>query len=81
MLEGVRSRLGADVGAAITGIAGPGGGSPEKPVGLVYVGVAGPGGVSAQEHRLRGDRERIRERSTAIALHALRLELEGRRGV
>jgi nicotinamide-nucleotide amidase len=81
LAAGVRGLLGSDWALSVTGVAGPGGGSPEKPVGLVYVGVAGPGGVSAQEHRLRGDRERIRERSTAIALHALRLELEGRRGV
>ena len=60
MAAGVRSLVGSDWALSVTGIAGPGGGSPEKPVGLVYVGVAGPGGVSAREHRLRGDRERIR---------------------
>jgi nicotinamide-nucleotide amidase len=81
MAAGVRELVGSDWALSVTGVAGPGGGTPEKPVGLVYVGVAGPGGVAAREHRLRGDRERIRERSTAIALHALRLELEGRRGV
>jgi nicotinamide-nucleotide amidase len=81
MAAGVRSLVGSDWALSVTGIAGPGGGSPEKPVGLVYVGVAGPSGVSAREHRLRGDRERIREGSTAIALHALRRELDAREEV
>jgi nicotinamide-nucleotide amidase len=72
MAEGVRSSLGADVAVAVTGIAGPGGGTPEKPVGLVYLHAAGPGGELARELQLPGDREAIRRRATAAALHLLR---------
>ena len=81
MAGGVRGLVGSDWALSVTGIAGPGGGSPGKPVGLVYVGIAGPEGVSAHEHRLRGDRERIRERSVAVALHTLRIALTARREV
>lgn len=81
MATGVRALVGADWALSITGVAGPGGGSPQKPVGLIYVGIAGPDGASAQEHRLRGDRERIRARSAALALHELRMALTARQGV
>jgi nicotinamide-nucleotide amidase len=76
MAAGVRALVGSDWALSITGVAGPGGGTPEKPVGLVYVGLAGPAGAAAREHRLRGDRETIRDRSAALALHALRGALE-----
>ena len=76
MATGVRRLTGSDWALSITGVAGPGGGSAQKPVGLVYVGIAGPDGAAAHEHRLRGDRQRIRERSAAVALHLLRLSLE-----
>jgi nicotinamide-nucleotide amidase len=70
MADGVRERLHADVGVAVTGIAGPGGGTPEKPVGLVYVHAAGPGGARrAAELSFPGDRETIRSRATVAALH------------
>ena len=72
MAEGVRRLVGSDWALSVTGIAGPGGGTPDKPVGLVYVGLAGPDGVVVEEHRLRGDRRRIRQRSVAMALHLLR---------
>ena len=72
MAQGARGSLGADVAVAVTGIAGPGGGTPEKPVGLVYLHVAGPGGELSRELRLPGDREAIRRRATAAALHLLR---------
>ncbi len=72
MAEGVRRLVGSDWALSVTGIAGPGGGTPDKPVGLVYVGRAGPDGAVVEELRLRGDRARIRERSVAMALHLLR---------
>ena len=71
MLDGVRSRLGADVGAAITGIAGPGGGSPEKPVGLVFFGVATPEGVWLRKVDYPGSRATIRRRATIATLSLL----------
>ena len=72
MAEGARSSLGADIAVAVTGIAGPGGGTREKPVGLVYLHAAGPGLELARELHLPGDREAIRRRATAAALHLLR---------
>jgi nicotinamide-nucleotide amidase len=72
MASGARTRLGADVAVSTTGIAGPGGGSVEKPVGLVFLHAAGPGGGLARELRLPGDRGAVRGRATAAALHLLR---------
>lgn len=72
MAAGARARLGADVAVAVTGIAGPGGGSRQKPVGLVYVYAECPDGHSAWGGELPGDREAIRNRATALALHLLR---------
>ncbi len=72
MACGVRDLTGASVGVAITGIAGPGGGTPSKPVGLVYVALSGPGRLDAvHELRLGGTRETIRERAATQALHFL----------
>lgn len=76
MAAGASRLLGSDWALSITGVAGPGGGSARKPVGLVYIGIAGPGGAGVEEHRLRGDRRRVRERAAALALHALRRALE-----
>jgi competence/damage-inducible protein CinA-like protein len=72
MAAGVRRRFGADASAAVTGIAGPGGGTPEKPVGLVYITVQSPDGDSSKRFQLAGDREAVRTRATALALHMLR---------
>jgi len=72
MSVGAREALGADVAVATTGIAGPGGGTPEKPVGLVYLDASGSGLELARELNLPGDREAVRRRATAAALHLLR---------
>jgi len=72
MAAGARSALGADVGIAVTGVAGPGGASPGKPVGLVYLHVSVPGGGEGLEARLPGDRDAVRSRATASALHLAR---------
>ena len=73
MCEGVRGRFGADYGVACTGIAGPGGGSAEKPVGLVYIGVSGPGGTRVERCQFQGDRVSIKQQTADRAL-ALLLE-------
>ncbi len=72
MAAGVRSRLGAEVGVSVTGVAGPGGGSAEKPVGLVYLHAESPEGVLAHEFTFPGDRELIRRRAAVAALHLVR---------
>jgi len=72
MAEGVRRATGATWGLSVTGIAGPTGGSEEKPVGTVYTALAGPGGTAAQKHRFPGDREQVRTFSAAAALESLR---------
>ena len=72
MADGARTALGADVAVAVTGVAGPGGGTPEKPVGLVYVHAASPDGEVARELRSSGDRDAVRAQATAMSLHALR---------
>jgi nicotinamide-nucleotide amidase len=75
MATGVRDRIGADVGVSVTGIAGPGGGSAEKPVGLVYVGVSAPNGERTIEFNYPADREAIRSRAAVTALHLVRRQL------
>ena len=77
MAEGARRRLGADIAVAVTGIAGPGGGTDEKPVGLVHIHVAGPDGSRTRMLDVPGDREQVRARATVTALHLLRQFLEG----
>ena len=72
MAEGVRARLGADIGIAVTGVAGPDGGTAEKPVGLVLLHAAGPDGEQAQRFEIPGDRAWIRARATVAALHLVR---------
>jgi len=76
MAAGVRTRLGADVGVAVTGVAGPDGGTEEKPVGLVFVHAVGPDGEEARRTELPGDRDMIRGRATAASLHLVRRLLE-----
>jgi nicotinamide-nucleotide amidase len=72
MAVGARASLGADAAVSTTGIAGPGGGTPEKPVGLVYLHASGPGAQLDREFNLPGDREAVRRRATTAALHLLR---------
>jgi PncC family amidohydrolase len=72
MTQGARGALGADVAVAVTGVAGPGGGTAEKPVGLVYLHASSPDEETARELQLPGDREAVRRRATAAALHLVR---------
>jgi nicotinamide-nucleotide amidase len=75
---GVCARIGADVGVGVTGVAGPGGGTESKPVGLVWLSVAGPDGASiTRSVNLPGGRADIRDRATTVALHMLRRLLLG----
>jgi len=75
MAEGVRRAAGTDWGIGINGIAGPGGGSREKPVGLVYFALAGPGVNLVREERWSGDRRMIKRRTTQAVLDLLRRTL------
>ncbi len=75
MAEGMRKKSGADFALSTTGIAGPGGGSQAKPVGLVYVGLAFPGGSTVTRNLFRGSREQIKFQATQKALDMLRLKL------
>ena len=78
MAAGARERLGADVAVAVTGVAGPGGGTAEKPVGLVFAHAVGPDGEKSVRTELPGDRDMIRGRATAASLHLVRRLLESR---
>lgn len=72
MADGVRRLTGSTWALSITGVAGPGGGTDEKPVGLVHIGRAGPGGTISRRYQLRGDRGQVRSSAAAAALHLLR---------
>jgi nicotinamide-nucleotide amidase len=71
MAEGARARLGADLTVSVTGIAGPSGGTPEKPVGTVWFAVASPGNLESRRVIFFGSRREIRERATQTALYLL----------
>lgn len=71
MAEGVRRRAQSDLGLAVTGIAGPGGGTPEQPVGLAYIGLASSENTIVQKHFWKGSREQIKERLACAALQLL----------
>lgn len=75
LAEGIRNRAAASLGVGITGIAGPGGGTPEKPVGLVYIALADERGTEVREFRFPGSRERIRQWASQAALEMIRRRL------
>ncbi|HLB21557.1 MAG TPA: competence/damage-inducible protein A [Solirubrobacteraceae bacterium] len=78
LAEGVRERLVTDLGVGVTGIAGPDGGSEDKPVGLVWLTVAGPGEpVMTRSVNLPGARADVRDRATTVAMHMIRRALLG----
>jgi PncC family amidohydrolase len=71
MAQGVQMRSGAEVALAVTGITGPGGGSPAKPVGTVHIGLATPTGVQTVHHCWSGDRDANKQASVVAALDLL----------
>jgi nicotinamide-nucleotide amidase len=75
MAVGCRSRFGADFALSTVGLAGPGGGTPEQPVGLVYAGLAWEGGVVSRSYNWLGTRAEIQSRTAKLALNSLRLHL------
>lgn len=75
LAEGARRRFGTDFGVGVTGVAGPTGGTPEKPVGTVHLAVAAPSGSRHRSLRLLGDRERVRWQATQAALEMIRRSL------
>lgn len=77
MAQGARDRLGVDVAVSATGLAGPGGGTPERPVGTVYLGVATKDGAYPIRLALTGDRDRIRRLTVKHALSAVLREVRG----
>jgi nicotinamide-nucleotide amidase len=79
MARGARRQMGVDVAVSITGIAGPGGGTADKPVGLVYIGLSAPGVELVQRHVWQGDRLANKEQSAEAALQLLWRYLRDRR--
>ncbi len=79
MVRGVQRAFGVSVAVSATGIVGPGGGTPLKPVGLVYIGIAGPGFEAAREFHWSGDRESNKQQTADAALGWLIECLEGRK--
>jgi nicotinamide-nucleotide amidase len=76
LAEGIRNKTSATFGVGVTGIAGPGGGSEEKPIGLVYVAVADGKQTDVVERRFGGDREHIRSWTSQLALDMVRRKLK-----
>jgi PncC family amidohydrolase len=72
MAEGIRELSGTTLGVAVTGIAGPTGGNPEKPVGTVFIGISSATYTEVTEHHFHGSRQRIKMMSAHMALNLLR---------
>jgi nicotinamide-nucleotide amidase len=77
MAQGAVARAGVDLAISITGVAGPGGGSAEKPVGLIYLGLATKTGDSTERHIFPGDRDAIRRAAMIRALELMKEEAQG----
>jgi nicotinamide-nucleotide amidase len=77
MAQGVRRLIGADIGLSVTGIAGPGGGTAEKPVGLVFIGLATKSGVQVRRYQWGGNRVQNKALSVEAALSFVREVVEG----
>lgn len=77
LAEGARKALGADIGVGITGIAGPDGGTPDKPVGTVCLSVCSAGARLTRRVHLPGSRADVRDRTTTVAMHLVRRLLQG----
>jgi nicotinamide-nucleotide amidase len=77
MARGARERAQVEAGIAITGVAGPDGGTAAKPVGTVFVAVDSPEGAASRRYHLPGTRRTVRERSTQMALDLLRRQIAG----
>lgn len=76
MVKGIIETSGADIGVAVTGIAGPGGGSKDKPIGLVYIGIGDKrGSLCVKKYNLLGDRKRVQQSSASLALDSIRRAL------
>ena len=75
MAEGARKNSQTDIGLSVTGIAGPGGGSAQKPVGTVFIGIAGPKSIYSTKFRFFGDRQDIKMRTSQAGLNMVRLYL------
>ena len=71
LADGIRTRLGADYGLSVTGVAGPSGGTPDKPVGVVFGAVSGPDKTYVYRMQFRGSREQIRIRTAKQMLWRL----------
>lgn len=75
MAANVRQILNTDIGVSVTGFAGPGGGTPDKPLGTVYIGISGPNGDKVQKFKFNGSRTEIKEKAVEAALVLLQVYL------